>query len=334
MFPCELLKAIAMHESGWQQFCVPGLPADEKGKSSRTIISFDCGYGVGQVTSGMHKGETPAFDQQKVAGDPTYNLATSTQILAGKWKATNCVGDNQPKIIEDWYAAVWAYNGLAWSNNPNNPNLDAGRGVWDPAVGGSYAYQERVFGRVEHPNSSAYWTSVALAYPNRKDCGTTGKPPALPEPSCASPTDCSKTRSVHVSSCLKNSADAGTDSGNSDASTDSGHGDSAVDSGHLEASVDSADFDSVNDSEAAKDVQSDPTSHDSASDAAADSSQTKDSALVDAQADASDSVIQSTSSSDSGCSCSTRPIKERSFLLLTLASALAAAVSRRGNRRS
>ena len=201
-FPCEILKAIAMQESGWRQFCAPDQPADETGKSSRTIISFDCGYGIGQVTSGMHKGETPGFDTSKVASDPTYNLATGTLILAGKWKATNCVGDNQPSIVEDWYTAVWAYNGLAYSNNPSNPNLDPNRGVWDPKKGGSYAYQERVFGWVEHPPATDYWPAVALAYPDRKDVGTTGQPPALPEPSCASPTDCTQKRAVHTSLCF------------------------------------------------------------------------------------------------------------------------------------
>jgi MYXO-CTERM domain-containing protein len=211
-FPCELLKAIAMVESAWKQFCVPETPADQAGKSERTIISFDCGYGVGQVTSGMHTGETPSFDRDRVAGDPTYNLATGTQILASKWKATNCVGDNQPTIVEDWYTATWAYNGLAYSNNPSNPNLDPNRGVYDPAVGGSYAYQEKVFGRIENPPDAQHWNSVALAYPNRSDCGSTGQPPDLPEPECASPTDCNNHRSTHVSSCLGTNPpeDAGT----------------------------------------------------------------------------------------------------------------------------
>src|SRR5947209_5616375 len=31
-FPCELLKAIAMNESGWKQFCVPESPPDQVGK--------------------------------------------------------------------------------------------------------------------------------------------------------------------------------------------------------------------------------------------------------------------------------------------------------------
>ena len=199
-FPCELLKAIATQESGWRQFCVPTLPADQVGGPSRTIISFDCGYGIGQVTSGMHAGENPDFDRNLVASDPTYNLATGTRILAGKWKATNCVGDNQPKIIEDWYTSTWAYNGLAYVNNPSNPNYDPNRGVWNPANGGSAPYQEKVFGWIEYPNFNGV-EAVAVAYPNPGDVGGSGSPPDLPEPSCASPTDCGNTRPVHTTAC-------------------------------------------------------------------------------------------------------------------------------------
>lgn len=199
-FPCHVLQAIAMQESGWRQFCVPDNPASEVGKPERTIVAFDCGYGVGQVTTGMHVGETPSFDRARVASDPTYNLATGTLILRDKWMATSCVGDNNPDLVEDWYTAVWAYNGLAYSNNPNNPNLTAGRGPYDPNVGGSYTYQERVFGWMEHP-PAGHWPALAPAYPNRGDIGGTGSPPALPEPSCASPTSCTQTRTTHISSC-------------------------------------------------------------------------------------------------------------------------------------
>jgi hypothetical protein len=199
-FPCHVLQAIAMQESGWQQFCVPDSPASSVGAPERTIVSFDCGYGVGQVTTGMHVGETPTFDRDRVAGDPTYNLATGTLILRDKWKATKCVGDNNPDLVEDWYTAIWAYYGLAYSNNPNNPNLKADRGPYDPAKGGSYTYQERVLGWMEHPTSGR-WPVLAPAYPNRGDIGGAGSPPALPEPSCASPTDCTTTRPTHASSC-------------------------------------------------------------------------------------------------------------------------------------
>jgi hypothetical protein len=208
-FPCHMLEAITMVESGWRQFCVPDSPAGSVGAPSRTIVSFDCGYGIAQVTSGMHVNETPAFDRNRVAGEPTYNLATGTLILRDKWIATNCVGDNNPDLVEDWYTAIWAYNGLAYSNNPNNPNLTANRGPYNPANGGSYAYQEKVFGWMEHPPSSAYWSALAPAYPNRADVGTGAAPPALPEPNCASPTSCTSTRKTHASTCDLATPDAG-----------------------------------------------------------------------------------------------------------------------------
>lgn len=208
-FPCELLKGIAMRETGWRQFCAPDTPDDQDGKSSRTIISFDCGYGIGQVTSGMHTGESPDFDRERVAAEPIYNMATGTRILAGKWKATKCVGDNQPAIIEHWYVATWAYNGLAYVNNPNNPNYDGFRGVYDPAQGGAAPYQEKVFGAVEHP-SNGWFESTALAYPNRGELGDDGSPDAIGEPTCASPTDCDNQRPQHTTTCIPDPPDPGT----------------------------------------------------------------------------------------------------------------------------
>jgi len=221
-FPCHVLYAIAMVESGWRQFCVPDAPAASVGSPSQTLISFDCGYGIGQVTSGMHVGETPSFDRARVASDPAYNLATGTLILASKWKATNCVGDNNPDLVEDWYTSIWAYNGLAYSNNPNNPNLTAGRGVYDPANGGSYAYQEKVLGWMEHPPKDGRWAALAPAYPDRAEIGSSGSPPDLSEPSCDSPTDCTQKRTTHASVCTGVATDGGApgDGGPNDAASD------------------------------------------------------------------------------------------------------------------
>lgn len=206
-FPCELVKAITRHESGWRHFCEPTTPSDMAGRSSRTIISFDCGYGIAQVTSGMHRGESPPFDRSRVASEPTYNLATGMQIFADKWRY-RCVGGGYPVVIEHWYSAVWAYNGFAYSNNPNNAAYSSTRGVWDPSVGGSAPYQEKIFGWMEHPPSSANWAPVFPAYPDPRNIGNGSSPPALPEPACASPTDCSTSRARNVSSCFR--SDGGT----------------------------------------------------------------------------------------------------------------------------
>jgi hypothetical protein len=221
-FPCELVEAIAMQESGWVQFCAPTGPADQVGLPSRTIISFDCGYGIAQVTSGMHNGETPAFDRDRVAGEALYALEVGLKILGEKWSATACVGDNQPDLVEDWYLATWAYNGLSFSNNPNNPNLDAARPPCDPNVGcAGRTYQEKVWGWMEHPPASggvARWAAIEPAYPDASELPMASgvKIPNLSEPSCASPTSCAQTRAPHGSRC--SGADLGlVDGGGGDA---------------------------------------------------------------------------------------------------------------------
>ena len=226
-FPCELLRAMAMQESSWKQFCVPDRPSDQVGGPSRTLISFDCGYGIGQVTSGMHKGEAPGFDRSRVASSPLYNLATGASILGGKWKSTKCVGDNRLSTVEHWYNATWAYNGQSYINNPNNPSYASTRGIYNPSVGGSRPYQERVWGWLEHPPSPAHWKSLKPSYPNLLALGSSGVPPTLPEPTCASPTDCTNSRATNVSACAPAPPDAGvpdagapiTDAGATDAGT-------------------------------------------------------------------------------------------------------------------
>lgn len=236
-FPCELLKSITYQESGWRQFCAPSTPSDQVGKPSQTIISFDCGYGIGQVTSGMHVGEAPAFDRARVASDPTYNLATGTQILAEKWRATDCVGDNQPAIIEHWYYATWAYNGLAYVNNPHNPNFSTTRGVYNPANGGAAPYQEKVFGWMQFPPSGR-WVSTPVAYPRLSDISTSTSSSGLsnlPDPTCASPTSCASTRGLHVSSCFTTDAGVAIDAGVPDAGRPSDAG--SPDAGRLDGGM-------------------------------------------------------------------------------------------------
>lgn len=211
VFPCELFKAIAMQESSWRHFCAPTQPADQQGKPSQTIISFDCGYGIAQVTSGMRTFDAPAaFDRERVAREPLYNLATGLSILAEKWRVTSCVGDNQPTIIEHWYSATWAYNGLSATNNPNHPDFSTTRGVCRPGACSSAPYQERVFGWLEHPPSAAHWAPVALAYPRLSEIGVgVSRPPALPEPHCSGPASCASMRATHQTGCVPAVPDAG-----------------------------------------------------------------------------------------------------------------------------
>ncbi len=57
------------------------------------------------------------------------------------------------------------------------------------------------------------WEPTEVAYPNPGDIGDTNKPAELPEPECASPTDCSNTRPLHKTTCHDDDEGAGGQSG-------------------------------------------------------------------------------------------------------------------------
>ncbi|MFI1994086.1 GDSL-type esterase/lipase family protein [Actinoplanes sp. NPDC020271] len=129
-----------------------------------TFSKVDCGYGVGQVTSGMAVADGTrsytALQQQAIATDYASNIAASLNILIDKWNTLYQMGvklnGGDPQFIENWWFALWAYNsgiqpatadlgnttgcspgpsctdsagywGLGWSNNPANPNYPADR---------------------------------------------------------------------------------------------------------------------------------------------------------------------------------------------------------------
>jgi hypothetical protein len=185
-FPCLLLKSIYYTESGWRQFCSTG----------RTVISFDCGYGIAQVTSGMRRGETSAYDAERVAAEPAYNVSVGAAILAGKWRAAACVGSNDQDVIEHWYFAVWGYNGFAFSNNPNNPAYRADRPEFNSGPTATnrraYPYQELVWGFAHFPPSAAHYRGQGLGYPRRSEiCPSCGFPMAsVSEPPTRTPAAC------------------------------------------------------------------------------------------------------------------------------------------------
>ena len=177
--PCVLLKSIGYTESTWTQFCA------DTGSTGPTIISFDCGFGVTQVTSGMSTGSMGSFSfsPSRVASEPAYNIGTGAGILALKWLSVPYIGDNQPDIVEHWYYAVWAYNGFAFVNNPNNSSFPAGRPPWGSSGAlsrGNYPYQELVWGWAAYP-PSGFWDPLDLSYPSNSAIGTS--PGDIPEPS-------------------------------------------------------------------------------------------------------------------------------------------------------
>ncbi|MFF9687093.1 GDSL-type esterase/lipase family protein [Streptomyces sp. NPDC014623] len=175
--PAQVFLGITAQESNmWQatRFAAPGTTAnslignyyglvhDEHGQvDDPWAISWpaaDCGYGITQVTDGMRLPGKPYEDgevrpskprayQEAVALDYTANVAAGVNILAEKWNQTRNAGltvnNGDPKGIENWFFALWAYNsgfypqsaagenagkwGVGWANNPANPTYKPNR---------------------------------------------------------------------------------------------------------------------------------------------------------------------------------------------------------------
>ncbi|MFF1839867.1 NocE [Streptomyces sp. NPDC058231] len=155
----------------------------------------DCGYGVTQVTDGMRvhgkekDGETPktTTQQEAVALDYAANIAAGVNILIEKWNDTQADGltinDGNPKFIENWFYALWAYNagyypkstagehsgrwGVGWTNNPANPLWKENRTPFLEKADGTddysqaahpqdWPYEEKVIGWAARPIAAMF----------------------------------------------------------------------------------------------------------------------------------------------------------------------------------
>ncbi|MDP2950086.1 MAG: transglycosylase SLT domain-containing protein, partial [Chloroflexota bacterium] len=177
--PPSILKAIGWIESGWAQAAF----SVAYGDIGPALISHDCGYGIMQVTTGMQNTTgQPTPEQLMAASHYAYNIARGTRILADKWNLAPefrpIVGDRNPQAIEDWYYAVWSYNGFAFQNHPLNPRFPAwprpsySCGPFDDGFShdrSQYPYQELVFGCMAHPpqpDGAPLWQPQEVALPD------------------------------------------------------------------------------------------------------------------------------------------------------------------------
>ncbi|MBF6599613.1 MAG: hypothetical protein IVW36_03775 [Dehalococcoidia bacterium] len=188
--PPTLLKAVSWIESVSTQ----GGASLPYGGVGPALVSFDCGYGIAQVTSGMTTplgpDGQPTDQQALVATHFAYNIGRGMAILVDKWNGAPAsrpiVGidtNADPRLIENWYYAVWSYNGFTGpgANRSNHP-LDPIYGAWPrtpfscgPANDGFghnrslYPYQELVYGCVAHPpmvQGRPLWTPVPASLPD------------------------------------------------------------------------------------------------------------------------------------------------------------------------
>ena len=122
LIPPRILYAIAYQESTWRQFDANGDP----------LISKDGGIGIMQVTT------IPAgVDAALLKTDIDYNIAVGRDILLAKWgyapSVFPAIGAGDTRCYEDWFFAVWAYNGLTANNQyPYKiwAHIADGHGLW------------------------------------------------------------------------------------------------------------------------------------------------------------------------------------------------------------
>lgn len=200
--PSSIYKSIAHIEADWANASYSTF----YGGTGPTLTSLDCGYGIGQITTGMGylgadalEPGVPAARQALIGTHPLFNIAEGVRILAGKWNGAPAgrpvAGTGDPAALEDWYYAIWSYNGFAFSNHPLNPMKDPLRGsVWncgDPNAPGygffqrsDYTYTEDVYGCLRYPPMPK-----GVAYPPPLPGSKPPSPPPTPQGPKFSPGD-------------------------------------------------------------------------------------------------------------------------------------------------
>ena len=150
--PSVVLMGIAYTESGWRQFDASGNPVIHYNTSG----SFD--IGIMQINS------VGRSDIDRLKTDIFYNIEIGAKILDNKWKITPGIGDRDRNVLENWYYAIWAYNGFSYTNHPAN---STGR-----------HYQERVLDNIAKlilaSDGQPLWTPMQISKP---DTNTILNPP-------------------------------------------------------------------------------------------------------------------------------------------------------------
>jgi hypothetical protein len=141
--PSAILMAIAYQESGWRQFDASGNTVIGSNATSQDI-------GIMQINTSVRT------DIDRLMTDIDYNIEIGAKILDGKWKLAPGIGDRDRNVLENWYYAIWAYNGLSSTNNPNTP--------------GGRHYQDRVLAlmarQVLGSDGQPLWPPVVVTLPN------------------------------------------------------------------------------------------------------------------------------------------------------------------------
>ena len=125
--PPEIVKAIAELESGdWRHFDMNG----------EAILTSDNGIGIMQITN------QSAYDQDRLKSDIVYNIQAGVETLDSMFKRKDLpsINGGERDVLEHWYFAIMAYNGIKPVNSPIIQTTGA-RNV--------NAYQEKVLQIIE-----------------------------------------------------------------------------------------------------------------------------------------------------------------------------------------
>jgi len=121
--PPHILFGIAFQESSWRQFDSSGSP----------VISSDGGMGIMQLTGAT--ASSTGYTTSELEWDIEDNIDAGAKVLTDKWNETPIIGDNDKAKLENWYYAIWAYNG--WVSGSSYPGAvlnkidDSPNGQWD-----------------------------------------------------------------------------------------------------------------------------------------------------------------------------------------------------------
>ena len=163
-----ILHGTAYVESNWHQFNSSDYQVNGEPVGS-PVKSWDGGWGEFQQTWAMPPQCVSAgncrADAAKIELEQSYNIGVGVESLISAWNGTAGVASatdpNDPYKANQWFFAVWAYNG-AYGNNPN----DVASSVyahWYPGAPFRSIYEEYVWYFAAHPQyASNGWTDNYL----------------------------------------------------------------------------------------------------------------------------------------------------------------------------
>jgi hypothetical protein len=145
-----ILHGVAYVESDWHQFNDSSYDVDNEPPGS-PVESFDGGWGQYQQTWGMppqcQQDNNCRSDASKIQNDQSYNIGTGVASLISAWNETAGVASNSdpndPYKANDWFFAVWAYNG-SYGNDPDDVPSSV-YGQWYPGASFRSIYEEYVW---------------------------------------------------------------------------------------------------------------------------------------------------------------------------------------------